>query len=232
MPENENPHKDHRKRMRMEFLKNGFNKDTPNHKVLEMILFYCIPRVDTNELAHRLLNRYKTLSGVFAAPLEELIKYPGITENGIALLKLFPTVANYCAREKKTPKRVYRTPESVGDYIMDQFVGITEERIAILLLDGTGRKIDFRFIGNGDVASVGVSLRTIVQICLATNAAAVVLAHNHPSNIALPSSEDLTVTKIVSEGLNSIGIKLIDHIIVVEEDYVSLSQSKSYKSLF
>ena len=227
-----NLHDGHRKRVRAEFLRNGFDKDTPKHKVLEMILFYCVPRVDTNELAHELLEKYRTLNGVLSAPPEELKKFKGITDNGVALLKLILPVANICAQEAQQKKSSFKNLEAIGEYFAKQYLGIYEERLSILLLDGIGRKLDFRFIGEGDVASVGVSMRTIAQACLDTNAVAVALAHNHPSGVALPSHEDLAITNSVAKALRPMGIRLIDHVIVSGDDYVSMAQSARYNEIF
>lgn len=222
----------HRKRVRDEFLKNGFNENTSKYTVLEMLLFYCVPRKDTKELAHTLLDTYKTLGGVLNAPVSELVKYPGITEPGAALLKLILPVANICAAEYKRGVSDFKSHEEMCDYVANRFFGISDERVGILLLDRLGRKLDFRFIGEGDVASVGVSVRMIVQPCLELNAAAVVLAHNHPSGVALPSEQDIAVTISLAKSLPPLSIKLLDHIIVAADDYVSLYQSVRYSEIF
>ena len=86
-------HDGHRERMREEFLKYGFNSATPEHKMLEMLLFHCIPRTDTNDLAHMLLNRFHNLAGVLDAPIEELCEFPKLTRSNATLLKLIMPVA-------------------------------------------------------------------------------------------------------------------------------------------
>lgn len=228
----DNVHEGHRQRVRDEFLINGFNENTPKHKILEMILFYCIKQKDTNELAHRMLQRYKTLTGVLNAPVKELVEFPGITENTAVYLKLILPVARICAAENQKKVSDFNSLDAAGKYISEKFLGIQEEKTAILLLDGVGRKLDFRFISDGDVSAVGISVRKIVQACIETGAVAVILAHNHPSGIALPSEQDLAVTEMLFNALKGVDIHLIDHIIVVRDDFVSLAQSVKYAEIF
>ena len=100
----ENLHKDHRKRVKQDFLRNGFDHKTPSHKILEMLLFYCISRKDTNDLAHELINRYGSLSGVLDAPVKELITFNGLTESNVGLLKMIMPIARVYQYEKITKK--------------------------------------------------------------------------------------------------------------------------------
>lgn len=137
MPENksgekkENIHAGHRDRMKDEFLKNGIDGMQP-HRILELLLFYCVPRCDTNPLAHKLLDRYKTISGVFDAPIEELITFPGLTKNSVVLLKLIIPLSRIYMQGKENKKIAFNSINEIGDYLLNRYFGFTEEKFGIL----------------------------------------------------------------------------------------------------
>ena len=226
-----NLHEGHRERMKKEFLANGLD-NLPEHKMLEILLFYCIPRRDTNELAHELIDRYKSLAGVLDAPAEELMEFKGITENGVVLLKLIIPLARAYSLKGDSKEKVFKSVEDIGEYLSKRYFGFREEVFSIVCMDTKGKLLDFKILGEGDINSVGVSTRNIVQIALNSNAVCVVLAHNHPSGIALPSNEDVAITEQVKTALSHIGVRVIDHIIIADNDYISMYQSKKYKHIF
>lgn len=229
----ENIHKGHRQRVKKEFLEYGFNENTPHHKILEMLLFFCIPQGDTNPLAHELLNKYNnSIVDVLEAPVEELIKFKGLTESNVVLLKLIMPIARQYSKDETRKIKSFSSYSDIGNFLLNQFSGYTEENLALLCLDGVGHKKGFSIVEKGDIASVGVSTRKIIQTALSSNASCAVLAHNHPSRIALPSSQDIAITKTVAEALSHINVRLIDHIIIAEDDYVSMAQTEKYKYIF
>ena len=228
----ESIHSGHRQRVKNEFLQNGFNAKTPQHKVLELLLFYCIPRGDTNTLAHELINKYKTIAGVLDAPVEELIKFNGLTTNNIVLLKLILPIARMYTSDKQECISKFNNLSEVGDFLLGRYIGLSEEYFSVLSMDGTGRFISFDFVEHGDLGSVGVSTRKLIQLILNTQASCVVVAHNHPSGIALPSAADCSITENIANALSHIGVHLIDHIVVADNDYVSMAQSQKYKYIF
>lgn len=227
-----NEHAGHRDRVKKEFLKHGFPQGTPPHKVLELLLFFCVQRSDTNPLAHQLINKYKTIAGVLDAPIEELAEFKGLTVSSATLLKLIMPIARiYCAdKEDATPQ--FTSLDEIGDFILNKYIGVTKERASILLLNHRNQVIDFQFLSEGDVSSVAISNRDIIKRALNRDAAALVLAHNHPNGIAIPSRDDISTTERLSIALASTGIALLDHIIVAEMDFVSLAQSYEYSHIF
>ena len=85
--------------------------------------------------------------------------------------------------------------------------------------------LDCKEVGEGSVNSASISIRKIVEIALSTNATTVILAHNHPSGVAVPSAEDIQTTRRVAAALSTVEVHLADHIVVAEGDYVSMVQS-------
>lgn len=229
----ESIHKGHRKRVKEEFLQYGFNENTPPHKILELLLFFCLPQGDTNALAHQLLDSYNgSIVDVLDAPVEELIKFKGLTESNVVLLKLIMPIARLYAKHESKGIKIFRSDAEIGSYLVKLFAGYTEENLGLLSLDGTGRRLSFDIVEKGDLGTVGVSTRKIIQTALKTNATTVILAHNHPSRIALPSGADVAMTEAVAEALSHINVRLHDHIIIADNDYVSMRQSAKYADIF
>ena len=228
----DNLHDGHRDRVKDKFLENGFTKETPEHEILELILFYSVPRKDTNELAHKLLNEFGSLAGVLNAKPDQLMKVVGITKNTAVLFKMILETARGYNAEMMSHKNIFKTNEEIGEYILSQFIGVTDERFSLLSLSNNGKLLSYDIVSVGDISSVGVSTRKIIEIVLRTRATTVVIAHNHPGGLALPSATDLETTKCIAEALKHIGVYLHDHIIVADGDFVSLAQSKDFRELF
>lgn len=225
-------HEGHRERMRKEIMQNGFNEHTPPHKILEFLLFYCISRKDTNPLAHTLINRFGSLSGVLDAPIEELADVEGMGERSALLFKSILPIARIYYNQKINETPTFTGIDDIGRYAVNQYVGITVERAGIIALNGRGKLLGFDFLAEGDISSVGLSVRDIMARLIKYNASAAVLIHNHPSGIAIPSYSDGKITEKLSNALASSGIFLIDHIIVGSGDFVSMAQSKLYSHIF
>ena len=217
-------HKDHRQRVRERYLKEGLDGFS-EVQVLELLLFYVIPRQDTNPIAHRLIDRFGSLHQVLEAPVEELEKVEGIGPNAALLLSLITAVARVYAVNRTEKQKILRTIEDCGEYLKSFFIGRRSEMVYLLCLDAKCKVLGCREIGEGSVNSANVPIRRIVETALGLNATSVVLAHNHPSGIALPSGEDVLTTHRVAAALRTVDIVLVDHIVVADDDYVSMVQS-------
>ncbi len=221
-------HDDHRQRVKARFRKEGLDGFDEVH-VLELLLFYCVPRRDTNVLAHALLERFGSLSAVLEAPVEELEKVPGVGEHVSTLLSLITEVSRYYLVSKSTNVEILKTTKECGEYMLPFFLGQRDESVYLLCLDGKCKVICCKEVGKGSVNSANVSIRRIVELALAVNATTVVLAHNHPSGIAVPSHEDIVTTKKLATALDTVDVILADHIVVADDDFVSLAESNLYR---
>lgn len=181
-------HDGHRARMKKKLLENG-EQSFADHELLEVLLYYAIPRRDTNELAHRLMEQFGSLQGVLSASPQELACVQGMGEHA-ALLG-----------------------------------GSRKEMLWQVCLDGKGKVLSSRCLAEGDVSMAAVSVRQVVEYALRAGAVGVVLAHNHPSGVALPSREDISTTRYIRDALRTMNIQLVDHIVVADEDYVSMAAS-------
>lgn len=221
-------HDDHRQRVRERFLESGLDGFN-DIQVLEFLLFYCIPRKDTNPIAHELLNHFGSLSQVMEAPVEELKKVSGIGENAAVFLQLVTAVGRYYQIDRAKQMKILPTIEDCGKYLIPFFHGQRNETVFLLCLDAKCKVICCKEIGEGSVNSAGVPIRRIVETALGVTATTVVLAHNHPSGLALPSGEDIQTTRRVAAALSAVEISLADHIVVADDDFVSIAQSGYYR---
>ena len=217
-------HDGHRERLKKRFREEGLDSFS-EHQILELLLFYIIPRRDTNPIAHGLLERFGSLYQVLEAPVEELEKVEGIGPNAALLLNLITGVARMYMVNRAEKQKILRSIDACGEYLKAFFVGRRVEMVYLLCLDAKCKVLGCRKVGEGSVNSANVPTRRIVEIALGLNATSVVLAHNHPSGVALPSGEDVTTTQRVAAALSAVDVQLVDHIIVADDDFVSLVSS-------
>ena len=216
-------HDGHRDRKRDQFLRCGA-ESFAEHELLELLLFYAVPRKDTNPIAHALINRFGSLQGVLSASFEELTKVPEVGKNAAVLIQLIAPLYRQSLIFAADHEVVLDTRERIGAYFRDIFIAHPAETMYQLCLDAKGRKLDVSKVGEGDVGSVGVNVRRIMENALRTRAVMVALAHNHPSGVALPSPEDRAATRQVQTALDAVGVRLVEHIITADNDYTSMRQ--------
>ena len=220
-------HKDHRRRVKDRFLAEGLDYFDEIH-ALELLLFFSIPQGDVNPLAHKLRDHFGSLHQVLKAPPEQLMAVKGVGEHTAILLGLVKGLSQKYLIDYDEKHIQLLTLESCGKYLMDRFVGRRDEAVMLLCLDAKRAPLACRIVSEGSVNSAEISVRKVVEAALAVNATTVVLAHNHPSGIAIPSAEDIVTTRRIAVALNAVGITLDDHVVVADRDYVSLFQSGYY----
>ncbi len=224
-------HEGHRKRLRETFLKNGLD-NFQSHNVLEMLLFYTIPRSDTNETAHRLMDRFGSLSAVLEAPVDELMKVKGVGERTAAFLHLIPEITRVYLKDKQENIKVLDTPEKVATYLLPYFVGKTKENIVLLCLDNKCAVKNCCIVAEGSVNMGEINRRNLVELAIRSNASSVIIAHNHPNGVPAPSKEDVETTLMLVSLFSSIDVKLTDHIIVAGGDWCSMASSAKFAPVF
>ncbi|MBR2423370.1 MAG: DNA repair protein RadC [Oscillospiraceae bacterium] len=221
-------HCGHRQRLKDRFLKEGLDHFEELY-VLELLLYYCIPQKDTNPIAHALLAYFGSLTAVFEATPEELQKVPGIGKNAATFLNLIPQAGRYYQIKRAEPGQILRTIDQCGNYLIPYFYGRENETVFLLCLDAKCKVLGCKLVGEGSVNSANIPVRRVVEIALNTNASTVVLAHNHPSGLAIPSADDIQTTLRVAKAMEAVEITLADHIVVADNDFVSMSQSGYYR---
>lgn len=225
-----NVHEGHRERMRNKYVNKGIEV-FEQHEILEMLLFYAIPRKNTNDIAHRLLEACGSLSAVFDAPIDILMQQ-GLSYNAAVLLHMIPDLSRAYQSDKFDNEEKIITDENIGKKMVHQFAGKNEECVYAFFLDAKGKEKYSGIISKGDASSAPLFSKDIVSIAARCKAVTVIIAHNHPSGVAFPSRADLEATADIADALDTIGIHLADHIIVADRDYISLSSTPPFSRMF
>lgn len=223
-------HDGHRERLKKNYLDNGLSGFN-DINALELLLFYAIPRKDTNPIAHALLDRFGSLSGVMEASVRELMEVDGVGESAAILISMLPGYMRKTYISKADNIKTINDAKKAGAYLVPRFMYMKEEHILLLCLDSRKRIISCHEISSGVVNAAETSVRKIVELALRSRASSVILAHNHPDSFALPSREDDYLTRQVFESLRLVGIPLVDHIIVSGDDFTSYSESNYFSMI-
>ena len=216
-------HDGHRQRLKDRFLREGLDGFT-DIQVLELLLFYVVPRKDTNPIAHDLLDRFGSLARVLDAPVIRLTEVNGISENGATFLKLVREIERRYALSQGE-EIILNTIEDCCEYLTRFFKSKRNETVFLLSLDAKLKLLSCREVGEGSVNYASVPIRRCVEMALEDGATSVILAHNHPSGLAVPSGDDIVTTRRLAMALSVVEIQLVDHIVVADDDYVSMVQS-------
>ena len=217
-------HDGHRKRLKTQFLIHG--EDFHDHQLLELLLCYAIPQGDVNGLAHALLDQFGSLAGVFDALPPSLTRVDGVGEHTAVLLKLIPKLAGRYSTIRSSPGDILASSRAARDYLLPYFpTGPRNEMVYLVCMDAKYKVLGCHKLGEGTVNAADITPRRVVELALAHNASAVLLAHNHVSGLALPSNADLLTTETLARVLREVGVELADHLIFTEDDMVSLKDS-------
>lgn len=216
---NNNLHKDHRRRVKERFLSGGLEHFSP-HEVLELLLFYAVPQKDTNVLGHRLLTHFGSLSRVFNASYEELCSIDGVGEHAATLLQLVLPVASYVlSREQSSKAESFDTVERMGQFFVKRYMGVRNEFVDILLLNNRFSFLECVRVHEGSINSVAITPRRLLEIAIQNHAAMAVIAHNHPGGMAVPSHDDIETTLDLRSAFSAVGVTLLEHIVVAGNYY-------------
>lgn len=230
--ENNNIHKDHRKKVKERFYATGFNGVAP-HNVLELLLFFGIPYKDTNPIAHELIDRFGSLAGVLEAKRTDLLQVKGMTENAACLITMILPLYKKYHQDVCKKRTQFSNVKETADFLRNLFIDNTNvEQIFVLCFDAKKNLITYRKINEGDINSSNFDLRQLATLVLETNATSVIIAHNHPHGITTPSYMDVETTKVVVNFLDSMKVRVDDHIIIADKDHFSMANSKKYVHIF
>ncbi len=215
----------HREHMRQRFITHLGN-DYQDHELLELLLYYAIPRRNTNEIAHHLLREFSSLRGVIDAPYEILSgKEMGIGPSAAILLKLAGVIMYRCSVPAKQGTRLrICQPEDAIPYLQRLFYAQTEEMCYMLMLDNMGRIIACSQVSKGSASSMIIHVQGCVRQAVTHYAASVLIAHNHPHGTAAPSQNDMITTRMLKQAFDSVGIQMLEHVILADDAYSLLMQ--------
>ncbi len=216
-------HAGHRQRVRERFLHEGLDAFR-DHEVLELLLFYCVPKRDTNVMAHAILREYGTLSCLFEADPQDIARRCGLSVATAILLSLAGPLTRRYLRQRWGDRPVLGTSARAGEYAVTLFAGRPYEVFYVICLDSQNRVNHAALVHEGTLNEAPVYPRLIVEAALRHKAGSVILAHNHPGGSLAASTPDLDVTRRIQDALKPIAIAVVDHIIVAGERYASLAE--------
>lgn len=222
-----NPHAGHRQRMREKYYQYGIDQFA-EHEVLEMMLYTCVARQNTNELAHRLIEQFGTLGKVIDAPLEELRKVEGVGETTAFFLHALPDFFMRYAYSSQ-PKDCTLRKEDIVPYMRSLFIGRKTECLTMLLLNSQLHVLYHGVINIGNIQHVSLPKDEIIRKIFAYHANIVYIAHNHPSGEPFPSDEDITTTEHLYMLLKSFNIQLDDHFVFTRDSTISIQKLVNFK---
>ncbi len=225
-------HEGHRQRLRQRFATAQSLKEFEEHQILELLLFYAIPRKDTNEIAHSLIKRFGSLAKVLSADITDIAQVEGMGMYSATLIKLTSEVARTFWIAGNKEKVSILGVEDAINYACALLKGKPYEELFVICLDKSYNVQAYKSISSSSVDTITISVKAVAEIAIRNAAAYVIIAHNHPGGVAVPSDEDIALTLKICDGLNLLGIGFADHIIVAEEDFFSFSVQKLLKAEF
>lgn len=220
MSEEKNLHAGHRQRMLKRYLEHGID-GFAEHEILEIFLFTAYSRRNTNDISHQLIDRFGSLEGVLNADYSELVQEKDVGVTAAALISFMKDFVKRYGKQDMSGIKL-SSSESVRDFCYQLLKDSVTEQAHALFLDQTFNLIGESPVSQGDRKAVDFDLRMIVTRAIRTQCCNIVLAHSHPGGVLLPSSADIAATRRVHSSLKSIGINLIDHIIVNDEGSYSM----------
>ncbi len=216
-------YKGHRQRLRDRFEKNG-SCAFSEHELLELLLTYSIHVKDVKPLAKKLLSRFGSLTEVLDAEISELKNTEGMGTVSAILIRLVKELNIEYHTEKLKNLEVLSTPTAVYEFIKNRLAGKRDELFMVIYLNTKNRVIDCEISSEGTVNQTTVYPRKIIRKALENNAAALILAHNHPSGEPEPSKNDISLTNSLKSICGTMNISLLDHIIVGKLGYFSFNR--------
>lgn len=221
-------HAHHRERLRNRYKKNGIETFT-QCEILEMLLFYAIPRKDTKPLAHALLESFGSLPAVLEATEKQLLD-AGATKSSAFFLSFINDVESVLAKQRES-REVYSDYDDLGRYMCALLRKSRTEQVFAVMLDAQNKLIGDCPLGKGDFDSVKIDLRKLIEQCICKGVAKVALAHNHPAGRMEASTDDYIATRTVESALKNISIDLVEHYIVCGKTYIGMKKlERAYRA--
>ncbi len=219
--------KGHRERVRKKFLENGFN-GLEDYEILELLLFYVIPRKDTKAIAKELIKKFKTLANVLKADTLELKTINGLGDVAITFLKMIGALpARIYKDELKNQKLIKDDKNKITDkevllsFLRNKIGYEDVEKFYVIYLSSSNEVIAFEESSSGTLDRSSIYPREIYKRVIMENAKSIIIAHNHPSGNTCPSKCDIDITNEIARGLKNFGALLLEHIIITRDSYFS-----------
>lgn len=220
---NKSLHSGHRKRIIKKYMEHGLASFS-EHEVLELILFFAIPRKDTNEIAHRIINEFGSLENVLEASPEDFEYIEGVGEYSAALISLFRSVYEYKNTQLYDKRIYFKNVFDIGIFCLNYFSHHNNESAILLAMDADFQLKKLSVISEGTINQTALYPAKVLKIALNVRAPLLVIAHNHPNGTVQPSPNDIRLTNDLYDLLEGARLKLYDHIICNSQFFTSLRE--------
>ncbi|MFT6331947.1 MAG: DNA repair protein RadC [Lentimonas sp.] len=205
----------HRKRLKEKFLKESSN--LPDYEILEILLFSALPRKDVKDLAKKLLVKFGSLDSLIKADFSKLKELEDVSDGVLISLKLIKEIISRSSKETISKKEVISNWQKLQEYCQITMKNLAEEQFRVLFLDKKHHLIADELIKAGGIEEVEIDIKNLVKKSLNLLAKSVILLHNHPHLSSKPSKSDIVNTKKITETLESVKVKVLDHLIIGNE---------------
>ena len=219
--------KGHRERVRKKFLENGFN-GLEDYEILELLLFYVIPRKDTKAIAKELIKKFKNLANVLKADTLELKTIDGLGASSITFLKMMGALQEKIYKDElKNQKLIKDDKNKISDkevllsFLRNKIGYEDVEKFYVIYLSSSNEVLAFEESSSGTLDRSSIYPREIYKRVIMENAKSIIIAHNHPSGNTCPSKCDIDITNEIAKGLKNFGALLLEHIIITRDSYFS-----------
>lgn len=214
----------HRERLRQRFLKSGLD-GFADYEVVELLLTLAIPRSDVKQPAKELISRFGDLRGILDAPADDLQAVPGLGAVAPVALRIIKAAATLYLQQSSEGQETLSDPARLTDFWRMRIGGAANERFEVAFLDSGYRLLrdGVETLEEGTIDRAAVYPRRVVEAALRRGAYGLVLAHNHPNGIVAPSEQDKVLTRAIVLAGETVGVRVIDHVIV------SVDQSFSFR---
>ena len=229
MSDEKGMHTGHKRRLRDKFCKNDNFFVFEDHEIIEMMLNYVSVRRNQNDIAHKLVKRFKNVKGVLDASRYELEDIEGVGDSVATYILMIRQLFAKYNRDANYISNTNVPHSELTDYIKALFDGIDKETIFMLCVGMSGKIINQEIIGTGTETGVLLDRKKILSIAINSKATSVIFAHNHPVGFAVASEEDIVSTKAIERYLKDLEIGMVDHFIVAEDKCISIREDSRYK---
>jgi len=218
-------HLGHRERLRARFIEEGL-ENFAEHEVLELLLFNIIPRANTNPLAHKLIQRFGSLSKILDADTKDLKLVAGIGDKAAVFLNMLrPLTARYLRSSFNQKNPSLNNPEVVADFLRPLMLNRMQEVFYVISLNSKCQVLHATLIAEGTVNQAHVYPRKVVEAAIRHKAASIILAHNHPAGSLIPSESDIRLTRKLVAVMTDLDIPVLDHVIIAQDKSYSFAES-------
>ncbi len=223
-------HNGHRARMRERYYSSEF-LEFNNHEILEFLLFFGIPRRDTNEIAHKLINRFGSFSSVLEATIDELMEC-GLSQSAAVWVQTVYGLTNKYIYDKNRDDKSIDCVEELENRLMDLLSGETEEKVVLVMYNAKGMELFMGIISEEENNWTDKLYSKLGELSVRYHATTMIIAHNNPNGVAAPTENDIDNTMKIFNSLAKLGARLNDHYIIAGNELYSMVEDKNLRVIF